>query len=117
MARPFSIDLRERVVGAIEREGLSRRQAAARFGVGVSTVIAWVKRARDTGSVAPGQMGGHRPKKLIGGWRDWLLARCREGDFTLRGLVAELGERGLAVDYRTVWAFVHAEGLSFKKRR
>jgi transposase len=39
------------------------------------------------------------------------------GDFTLRGLVAELGERGLMVDYRSVWEFVHAEKLSHKKRR
>jgi putative transposase len=62
-------------------------------------------------------MGGHRPKKLIGPWRDWLIARCRAGDFTLRGLVAELGERGVQVDYRTVWEFVHAEGLTHKKRR
>jgi putative transposase len=38
-------------------------------------------------------------------------------DFTLRGLVAELAARGLKVDYRTVWNFVHAEGLSFKKKR
>jgi transposase len=117
MARPFSLDLRERVVDAVEHGGLSCRQAAARFGVGVSTAIAWVARFRRTGSVAPGQMGGHRPKKLVGSWRDWLLARCREGDFTLRGLVAELGERGLRVDYRTVWAFVRAEGLTHKKRR
>ena len=66
MARPLSIDLRERVVDAVERGGLSRRQAAERFGVGVSTVIAWVARFRRTGSVAPGRMGGHRPKKLVG---------------------------------------------------
>jgi putative transposase len=117
MARPFSMDLRERVVGAVERDGLSRRQAAARFGVGVSTVIAWVRLFRETGSVAPGKMGGHRPKKLQGVWRDWLLERCREKDFTLRGLVAELGERGLKIDYRSVWEFVHAEKLSYKKRR
>jgi hypothetical protein len=36
-------------------------------------------------------------------------------DFTLRGLQAELAERGVKVDYRTVWNFVRAEGLSFKK--
>jgi putative transposase len=117
MARPFSSDLRERVVLAVERDGLSCRQAAARFGVGVSTVIAWVSHYRRTGSLAPGKMGGNRPKKIAGTHRDWLLQRCRERDFTLRGLVAELGERGLAVDYRSVWAFVHAEGLSYKKRR
>jgi putative transposase len=35
----------------------------------------------------------------------------------LRGLVAELAERGLKVDYRSVWDFVHSEKLSFKKKR
>jgi putative transposase len=105
------------VVAAVEREGLSRHQAAARFGVSYSAAIGWLKRVRETGSVAPGQMGGHKPKKIAGAQRDWLLGRCRNADFTLRGLVAELGERGLKVDYRSVWAFVHAEKLSHKKRR
>jgi putative transposase len=116
MARALSIDLRERVVDAVVRGGLSRRAAAKRFGVGESTAIAWVARFHETGSVAPGQMGGPRPKKLVGPWREWLLERCRT-DFTLRGLVAELGERGMPVDYKTVWEFVHAEKLTHKKRR
>ena len=46
-----------------------------------------------------------------------MLERCRSRTFTLRGLVAELAERGLKVDYRSVWKFVHAEKLSFKKNR
>jgi putative transposase len=117
MGKPYSMDLRERVVASVEREGLSRRQASARYGVGISTVIRWVRRLRETSSLAPGKMGGHRPKKIAGPHRDWLLLRCRAGDFTLRGLVAELAERGLAVDYRSVWEFVHAEKLSHKKRR
>ena len=116
MGKPYSMDLRERVVAAVETEGMSRRQAAARFGVSYSAAISWLQRLRDTGSVAPGQMGGHKPKTLSGGHRDWLLERCRE-DFTLRGLVAELAARGVEVDYRSVWEFVHAEKLSFKKRR
>jgi putative transposase len=115
--RAYSIDLRERVVAAVERDGMSRRQAAAQFHVGISTVIAWVRLFRATGSVAPGKMGGHRPKKIAGAWRDWLVERCRGADFTLRGLVAELAERGLKVDYRSVWEFVHGEKLSHKKRR
>jgi putative transposase len=117
MAKPYSMDLRERVIDAVERGGLSCNQAAARFEVAVSTAIDWVNRYRATGSVAPGQMGGHRPKKLVGEYRDWLVQRCRERDFTLRGLVGELAERGLSVDYRVVWAFVHEEKLSYKKRR
>jgi transposase len=61
-------------------------------------------------------MGGHKPKKISGKHRDWLLERTKATDFTLRGLVAELAERGLKVDYRSVWEFVHAENLSFKKK-
>ena len=117
MAKPLSKDLRERVVRAVLRDGLSGNQAAARFGVAVSTANAWVNRFRRTGSLAPGQIGGHKRATLSGAHRDWLLARCNSGDFTLRGLVAELAaERGLKVDYVSVWRFVHAEGLTHKKR-
>ena len=117
MGRPYSLDLRERVVRAVVKGGLSRHQAAAQFGVAISTAINWVRRFRETGSVEPDQVGGYRPKKIAGPHRDWLVQRCRKADFTLRGLVAELAERGLKVDYRTVWEFVHAEKLSHKKRR
>lgn len=113
----YSMDLRERVVAAVKVEGLSRRAAAARFGVSYSAAIEWLKRVEETGSVEPRQVGGYKPKKISGAWKDWLIERCGEKDFTLRGLVAELGERGLKVDYRSVWEFVHAEGLSHKKRR
>ncbi len=117
MAKPYSLDLRERVVAAVEKDGMSRRRAAARFGVGISTVINWVRRLRETGSVAPDKMGGYKPKAIAGEHRAWLLQRVKEKDFTLRGLVAEFAERGLKVDYRSVWNFVHAEKLSFKKKR
>jgi transposase len=117
MGKPYSMDLRERVVAAVDPGGLSCHRAAAQFGVGVNTAILWVRRFRETGSVAPGQMGGHKPKAISGKHRDWLLERTKAKDFTLRGLVAELSERGLKVDYRSVWEFVHAENLSFKKKR
>jgi len=111
------MDLRERVVRAVEQEGLSRRQAADRFGIGIKTAIDWVRRHRETGSVAARPMGGCRPKKIVGPYRAWLLERCQRQDFTLRGLVGELAGRGLQVDYRTVWEFVHGEKLTYKKRR
>ena len=117
MSKPYSMDLRQRVVAAVEEAGMSRRQAAAHFGVSVRVAIEWVRRFRETGSVAPGKIGGYKPKKIWGAHRDWLLARCKEGDFTLRGLVRELAERGLEVDYRSVWEFVHGAGLSYKKNR
>src|SRR5262245_2816462 len=43
MSKSYSKDLRERVVMAVDRDGLSRREAAARFGVSYSAAIEWVK--------------------------------------------------------------------------
>ena len=99
-------------------EGCRQRRPVAAsggaIGGGISTAINWVQRFHETGSVKPDQIGGYRPKKIAGPHREWLMQRCRK-DFTVRGLVAELAERGLKVDYRTMWEFVHAEKLSYKK--
>jgi transposase len=110
MGKPYSLDLRKRVVSA-------RNRAAKQFGVAISTAIGWMQRVEETGSVEPGQMGGHKPKAVAGDHAVWLSQRIRDGDFTIRGLVAELAGRGLKVDYHSVWDYVHAEKLSFKKKR
>lgn len=119
MGRPLSRDLRHRVVMAVIEGGLSNNKAAARFGIAVSTANLWVRKFKATGSLDHGKIGGHKPATLSGPHRDWLIDRCRSGvDFTLRGLVAELAQvRALKVDYVSVWRFVHAEGLTHKKRR
>lgn len=117
MSKPLSMDLRDRVVAAVLNEGMSARGAAARFGVSLSSAIKWVRRYRETGSVAPLRIGGYKPRLLTGELRDWLLERAQR-DFTLRGLAAELAaEFEVKVDYVQVWRFVHEEGLSFKKKR
>jgi len=117
MGKPYPLEFRKRVVAAVESGGLSCNQAAKQFGIGISTAIGWVNRRRKTGSLAPGQMGGHKPKAISGAHREWLSRRIKDGNFTIRGLVAELAERGLKVNYWSVWQFVHAEKLSFKKKR
>ena len=117
MGKPYPLEFRKRVAAAVESGGLSCNQAAKQFGIGISTAIGWVNRLRKTGSLAPGQMGGHKPKAISGAHREWLLQRIKDGSFTIRGLVAELAERGLKTNYRSVWEFVHAEKLSFKKKR
>ena len=116
MAKPYSMDFRERAIARV-RAGESVRSVAAALSISPSSVVKWLQRFRSTGSVAPGQMGGHRPRAVAGEQAAWLRQRITGGDFTLRGLVAELAERGLKVDYQTVWSFVHREDLSFKKNR
>lgn len=114
MTRPYSMDLRERAVARV-LAGESVRSVAAALSISAASVVRWSQRQRRTGSMAPGKIGGHR-RPVLGAHREWLFDRTRS-DFTLRGLVAELADRGVKVDYVQVWRFVHAEGLSFKKKR
>ena len=114
MARPYSLDLRERAVSAVAA-GESCRKVAATFKVSVASVVRWSQLSRASRSAAAKRMGGNRPRSLAGE-RDWLLERLAAvPDLTLRALVAELGERGVVTSYGSVWRIVHDAGISFKK--
>src|SRR5205085_4577004 len=114
MARPYSKDLRDRVVGSVAG-GRSCRATAALFGVSVASVVKWSQRFRATGSAAAYKMGGWR-QLLLKSEREWLLARIAEKpDLTLRAVVAELAARGTPASYGAVWRFFAHEGISFKK--
>lgn len=115
MTQAYSLDLRERVVAAVV-SGETCRSVAERFDVGVSSVVRWSQRARETGSPAARPRGGQRPLALAGE-RDWLLRRLGETpDLTLRSLLPELAARGVVVSYFAVWHFFASEGISFKKK-
>jgi transposase len=114
MARPYSQDLRDRVVGSVA-SGRTCRVTAALFGVSVASVVKWSQRWRVSGSAAAKPMGGRRPLRLKHE-RAWLLARIAEKpDLTLRAVVAELAERGTPASYGAVWRFFRHEGITFKK--
>lgn len=116
MARPLSIDLRERVV-ARHASGESIRSVASLFGIAPSTVSKWAKLRRETGSVRPGKFGGHRPR-LLEPHRETFHALVSEAPHrSVRALREELARRGIGVSEETVRTFLHAEGLSFKKNR
>jgi transposase len=115
MARPYSLDLRRRVIAAVAA-GASCRAAAKRFAVSVASVVKWTQRARATGSPAAAPMGGRRPFALAPE-RDWVLARLNEKpDLTLRALAAELEKRGVRVSVTAVWSFCAHEGQTFKQK-
>lgn len=115
MVRPYGMDLRDRVVAAVEA-GESRRSAARRYGVSASVAVKWLQRVAATGSVKPAKMGGYR-RPALEGERDWLLARIAEkADVTVRGLSAELVDRGVKASPYAVWSFFRREGLTFKKK-
>jgi len=117
MPRSYSTDLRVRVIEAISG-GLSRRRAAARFGVGVSTAVKWYQRYRETGEIAAhkqGQPGGSK----LDAHEAFILALVRErADISLAEIAACLAERrAVSVCPATVWYFFERRGISFKKNR
>lgn len=114
MPKPYSMDLRERALARLQA-GESARSVSKSLSIGVSTAIRWQQRHRSTGSVAPLPMGGSKPNSIVDDDAEWLRGRVASGDCTVRGLAAELKERGTDVDPGTVWLFLRREGLSFKK--
>ena len=91
MGYGHSLDLRKRIIEAISA-GASARQAARRFEVSPSSAIKLARRWRETGSYAPGQVGGQKKRRL---WvhEDWLhTVMASEPDITLAELRGRLAD-------------------------
>ena len=115
MPAPISMDLRRRIVRAVER-GSSIRAAARRFAVSPSAAIKLMQRVRATGSPAPARYGGHRRPLLAPYEAD--LRRLVEAtpDITLAELRAELQRRrGIAAGLSTIHNALRRIGLRHKK--
>ena len=118
MSKALSVDLRQRVVDAV-LSGSSCRAAAARFGVGVSSAIRWMARARTRGDLTPDKRGGNVRSHRIDGHREFILALiAAEPDLTL----AEVADRlDAATGYRPlpsiVCRFFQRHDVTRKKRR
>ena len=99
--RAYSVDLRKKIVQSV-RSGISKSEAARRFGVNRSTVKRYLKRLDEDGPLAPERRPGKRPKldkravRLLEGdleARPWAAHRQRsEFLFAVRGV--KVGERG-----------------------
>src|SRR5215218_3936217 len=116
MTAPLSRDLRERIARAV-LEGCSIRQAAERFAVSPSAAIKLMQRVRQTGSLAPAQIGGYR-RPILEPHADTLraIATSKPG-ITLKEMRGALHARGIAVKaLSTIADMLHRLGLSHKKR-
>lgn len=115
MTRAYSSDLRERVIGHVERGGTARG-AADRFGIGVATAIRWVRGWRETGSFAPRPFGKPKGSKLDAHEAFLLGLLDERPDITLEELRCRLrDERSMSVGIGTLWRFFDARGISYKK--
>jgi transposase len=116
MARPYSVDLRERVVGAVEA-GMSRRAAAAKYDVSPSFVIKLMQRWRRRGTVQPDRIGGRKRAILAAHGERVRALLAATPDLTIAELQSRLAPEGIAVSRSSVGRFLVAAGLTRKKRR
>ena len=116
MGKPLSMDLRERVIAAIDA-GLSRRAAAARYGIAPSTAIRWDIERRSTGFFAPKPQGGDMRSRKLEGHAEVIHAALEETpDMTLAELCVHLSGRGVSASSSSLWRLFRRHGISRKKR-
>jgi transposase len=114
MGKPYSLDLRERIIGFIE-DGGSRRGAAGRFGVSASCAIKLMDRWRRAGTMAPGRRGGSVGK--LAAHKYFLLRRVKDKpDITMPELAEALkAETGMQAAPASLSRFLIRHGQRFKK--
>ena len=116
MTRALSVDLRKRVLAAVEG-GASCRQAAARFGVSASSAIRWHALSRTVGDATPKPQGGDRRSGTIEAHAAVILGALeRKPDITLADLRAELAGQGIGVSVAGLWRFFKRGRITLKKR-
>jgi transposase len=116
MGKPLLMDLRARALAAVDG-GMSRRAAAGRFGVSISSVIRWDAARRSTGSFAPKPQGGDTRSRRIEAQRGVVIAALEEErDQSLEELRTRLAARGVATSTSALSRFFVRHGLTRKKR-
>jgi transposase len=114
MAKPYSMDLRERVMAAITA-GQGREAVALRFEISLSSVGRYIKRFREKGSLAPDKFGGHKRHTLADEeerLRGWIAERP---DMTLAEIKERLREIGIKVGQTAISNFLRHLDLTYKK--
>lgn len=117
MGQPLSLDLRLRLLAAVDA-GMSCRAAAARFGVAPSTAIRWQDQRRTTGNIAPKPQGGDMRSRHVEARREDILALWEaRKDISLEELRVGLAEIGLTVSVAGLHRFFARRGMTRKKRQ
>lgn len=119
MTKALSLDLRRRVVAAVDA-GASRRAVAARYGVAPSTAVRWHRQWRESGSLAPRPQGGHQgERRSVERFADAIRTMvAKTKDITLAEIAERLeAEHGERFAPTTIHAFFRRHRMSWKKNR
>lgn len=117
MGFSYSVDLRRRVVDAIEG-GMSTRSAAMRFSVSYSAAGAWARLKRLTGDILPKKQG-HGTGSVLDPYEGFILGLIEENkDTTLHEMSDALVDaHGLRIHPTTFWYWLDRNKITYKKRQ
>nr|WP_191856568.1 IS630 family transposase [Agrobacterium tumefaciens] len=116
MSRALSVDLRIRVLAAVDG-GASNREAAERFGVSAASVSRWRNLQLRQGNVRPGPLGGDRSSHKIEAHADLIMAWLAEHrDGTLFELRDALSARGIIASKSALHRFLVRHEQTRKKK-
>jgi transposase len=115
MAKPYSSDLRGRVIEAVD-EGATREEVAERHHVSLSSVGRFLRLKRENGNVSPAKFGGHKPYALAAHENLVRHLLAQQPDITLAELKAMLAKRKVTVGQTSIFRFLRHLKLTFKKK-
>src|SRR5215475_14053724 len=115
MGKPYSDDLRERVVAAIEA-GHTRVKVAKLYNMALSTVGGIIKRKRETGSVSPDKFGGYKTFTLEPHTDRVKELVAEQPDSTLAELQVRLAKEKVKVSQSGISRFLRHINVTFKKK-
>jgi transposase len=115
MAKPYSVDLRRRVVGTVV-DGATIPEAAEQCGVSINSVVRFLKLHRETGSVESSKFGGYKDFALAA--HEDLVRQlvAEQPDITLAELEDRLRKKKITVGKSSISRFLHHLKLPFKKK-
>jgi len=115
--KAYSIDLRQKIIEVYEREEISQRQLAQRFGVALSFIVKLLKQYRQTKEISPKPFNGGVKLKLTPDNLE-VLVDLIEGnnDATLEELCSLLEEKtGITISRATMGRMSQRLKLTVKK--
>lgn len=114
MAKAYSYDLRQKVINAIQLDGMKKIEAAQVFGISRNTIDLWLKRQTETGDYQAKPTRPHRTNGKITDWDKFAQFAQEHGGKTQKQMAQLWSD---PISDRTISRALQKLGLSRKKRR
>ena len=111
MPKPYSYDLRQKVIQAIEMDGLKKNEVSQLFGISRNTINLWFERRKETGDIGVKARASSNQKTKISDWEKFREFVKEHGEKTQ----AEMAELWGNISQRSISRALTQIGFTRKK--